>query len=152
MNLETLKKAGIYFSYSRFGVFPQIPYVQDVLYVLQLSNEKDKSGNYCPTGAANWGEYIANLMLVAAVVASHVLYMERYDEAEAKKIIAEAILELCPLEAGCLFNDAFVEAQEIFVGQPAPSRGASWDATRQACGCRECTCASAITEVDFYEP
>lgn len=138
MNVETFKKAGIYFYYCRNAVFPQIPRVQDVLYVLQLADKKDARGNYCPAGAANWGEYIANTVLVAAAVASKVLYMERYDEEQARKIIAEAILELCPPEAKCLFHDAFVEAQEVFVGQPAPSRRADRETLLTSCGCANC--------------
>lgn len=138
MNIETLKKAGVCFSYCRFACFPQIPRVQDVLYVLQLTEERYARGYYSPAGTRNWGEYIANLMLVAAAVASKVLFMEHYDEAEARKIIAEAILELCPPEAKCLFNDAFVEAQEIFVGQPAPSRKADRETLLQTCGCEGC--------------
>lgn len=137
MNIETLKKTGICFSFSRYAVFPQIPYVQDVLYVLQLG-EKHPRNIYSPEGAANWPEYIANTMLVAAAVASSVLFMECYDEAKARKIIAEAIMELCPPEAKCLFNSAFVEAQEIFVGQPAPSRRMASKQIREVCGCTEC--------------
>lgn len=140
MNIETLKKDGIRFSYSRYAVFPQIPYVQDVLYVLQLTDEKHKRGNYGPEGAGNWPEYIANLMLVAAAVAGKVLFMEHYDEAQAqaRKIIAEAIMDLCPPEAKCLFNSAFVSAQEEFTGVPAPSRTASRDMILRTCGCAEC--------------
>ena len=138
MNIETLKKAGISFSYCRFAVFPQIPRVQDVLYVLQLADEKDAKGNYCSTGAANWATYIENLMLVAAAVGSRVFDTERYDEAEARKIIAEAIMDLCPPEAKCLFHNAFVEAQEIFVGLPAPSKSASREAILMACDCQMC--------------
>lgn len=138
MNLKTIKKAGICFSYCRFAVFPQIPRVQDVLYILQLSGKKDAKNYYSPEGAANWSTYVENLVLVAAAVASRVLGMERYDEAKARKIIAEAILELCPPEAKCLFHDAFVEAQEIFVGQPAPSKTADRETLLATCGCAGC--------------
>ena len=34
MDIEILKKADICFGYCRYAVFPQIPYVQDVLYIL----------------------------------------------------------------------------------------------------------------------
>lgn len=138
MNLEMLKRAGICFSYCRFAVFPQIPYVQDVLYILQLSGKKDGHNYYSPDGAANWSTYIENLVLLSAAVASRVLGMERYDEAEARKIIAEAIIDLCPPEAKCLFHSAFVEAQEIFVGQPAPSRTADRETLLATCNCPEC--------------
>ncbi|MBI2552004.1 hypothetical protein HYW17_01735 [Candidatus Uhrbacteria bacterium] len=139
MNLETLKKAGIRFDYCRDGVFPQIPYTQDVLYVLQLSDEKDAQGYYGPEGARNWSTYIENVLLAAAAVASRVLNMERYDEAAARKIIAEAIMELCPPEAKCLFNSAFVAAQEIFfMGEPALSRTADRETLLRACDCQKC--------------
>jgi len=139
MNIDTLKKAGICFDYYRSGVFPQIPYTQDVLYVLELTGEKREMGNYCPEGAANWATYIKNLMLVAAAVAPRVLNMERYDEAMARKLITEAIMELCPPEAKCLLNSAFVEAQEEFTGVPAPSKTASREEILRICGCVDCT-------------
>lgn len=154
MNIETLKKAGIYLYYCRNAMFPQIPRVQDVLCILQLADEKDAHGYYCPAGAANWGEYIANSVLVAAAVATKVFYMERYDEVEARKMIAEAILELCPPEARCLFHDAFVEAQEIFVGQRAPSRITDRETLLQTCGCEECKRTireRSYTASEFYE-
>lgn len=151
MNLETLKKAGIGFSYSRNGVFPQIPRVQDVLFVLQLTDKKDVKNYYSPVGAANWGTYIANLMLVAAAVASKLFYMRGFSEATAKRIVAEAILELCPPEAKCLFHDAFVEAQEIFTGQPAPSRNASRETLLATCGCSDCkNTPPREAEADYY--
>ena len=138
MNIKAFKNAGVRFSYCRYAVLPQIPYVQDVLYILQLSGEKDARNYYSPEGAANWATYIENVLLVAVAVAPRVLGMERYDDAEAKKIIAEAIMGLCPPEAKCLFNNAFVTAQEIFVGKPAPSKTASRDELRKGCGCSEC--------------
>lgn len=138
MNVETFKRVGIFFSYCRNAVFPQIPYVQDVLYILQLSGEKDAHGSYSPDGARNWGEYLANLMLVAAAVASKVFYMERYDEAEARKIIAQAILDLTRPEDKCLFNNVLAEAAEVVTGQPAPSRTADRETLLATCGCAGC--------------
>lgn len=138
MNVEFLRKYGIFFSYCSNAAFPQIPYVQDVLYVLQLSNDKDTHGNYSPAGAANWGDYIENTTLVAAAVASKVLFMERYDEAAARKIIAQAIVDLCPSQARCLFNRPFVEAQDECTGKAVRSRTASRDEIIRACECPEC--------------
>ena len=134
---EIFKKAGIRFNYGVYAAFPQIPYVQDVLFVLLLSPSRD-AHNYYSEFAANWSPYIENLTLVAAAVANQVLYMERYDEAKARKIIGEAIMDLCPSEAKCLFNDAFVAAQEASVGRPAPSRHASREEILRACGCSKC--------------
>ncbi|MBU1034367.1 hypothetical protein KKD42_01055 [Patescibacteria group bacterium] len=138
MNLEMFVKAGIEFDFCRYAVFPQIPYVQDVLYILQLSDEKDAHGNYCPDGARNWSSYIENATLVAAAVATRVLGMERYDESQARKIIAEAIIELCPPEARCLFNKAYYEAEEISGEEVLPPKSASRDELLRACGCMSC--------------
>lgn len=140
--LERFKQAGICFSYCRFAVVPEIPYGQDVLFALRLT-DMQRSYNFCRD---NHATYIVNVGLVIAAVSYDVLGMERYDEAEARKIIAKAILELCPSEAKCLFNSAFVEAQEIFVGKPAPSRTASRDEILKVCGCAECAHAQIEQE------
>ena len=119
MDVETLVRIGIRFSYSRAATFPQIPYVQDVFFVLQLSDKKDER-NYYSSASANWPEYIENLMLLAAAVAPMVLVPEgHYNGAEARKVIARAIMDLCPDEAKCLFNHAFVEAKKA-AGEEVP--------------------------------
>lgn len=112
--------------------------MQDVLYVLQLSPDRHERGYYCPTGAANWSTYIENTLLVAAAVASRVLNMEHYDEAKACKMIAKAIIDFCPPQAKCLFNSAFVEAQEEAEGMPSAFRSADCETLRATCGCPEC--------------
>jgi hypothetical protein len=136
--LNKIMNAGIRLSYSEYACFPQIPHTQDVLYALQLSDQKDERDYYSPAGAGNWGTYIENLMLVSAVVGADVLCMEPYDEAGAKKIVAQAIIDLCPEEAKCLFDSAFVEAR-MLVDETTP------DVVRLPrrelilfCGCRKC--------------
>lgn len=150
MNIETLQKAGVYFDYCRLAVFPQIPYVQDVLYILQLSGEKDAKNYYSPEGAWNWSTYIVNVGLVAAAIGYEVLCMEpRYNEARARKIIAQAILDLTSPEDKCLFNNALAEAAEIVTGQPAPSKSVDREKILASCGCAGCK--ETIRERNYNE-
>lgn len=126
MNLEELKRAGIRFDFCPNAVAPEIPYVQDVLFALRLTDEQ-KNYDFC---AANHVAYIVNVALVVAAVGYGVLCMEPYDQAEAKKIIARAIIELCPEEAKCLFQSAYMEAKRI-VGEEIPPADT-------ACTCPRC--------------
>lgn len=137
MNIQQMKDAGVRFSYTREGVFPQIPYTQDVLYVLRLADAPHERGAYNSTGVMNFPTYTQNLLLVASGV-SDVLFMDPFDGDQARKVVAEAILDLCPEDAKCLFHDALVDAHENFVGQLAPSRGMSRDAILSVCSCRSC--------------
>ena len=137
MNIEQMKVADVRFSYVPEGMFPQIPYTQDVLYVLRLADAPHDRGAYNPSGAMNFPTYTQNLLLVASGV-SNVLFMDPFDGDQARKIVAEAILDLCPEDAKCLFHHALVDAHENFVGQPAPSRGKSRDELLRICGCRSC--------------
>jgi len=129
-----LKAAGIRFSYCKFSTLPEIPCVTDVLYAMELG-EKQECYSFC---VGNHATYTENIGLVLAATAVNVLCQERYDEAIARKIIAEAILDLCPDEAKCLFNSAFVNAQEIASGVPAPSKTAKYKDIVLACGCSSC--------------
>jgi len=135
--LKKFMDAGIRFDYCEYAVYPQIPCIQDVLYALQFSDRKDDRGYYCPEGAANWGEYISNLMLASAAVADELL-TGRYDEAEAKKLIAETILELCPDEAKCLFNGEYVDAKKLVDANTSDVTKMSRDERLAACGCASC--------------
>lgn len=110
MSIQKFKDVGVRFNYSEYSDLPEIPYTQDVLYALRLSKEQ-KYYDFC---WANHELYINNVRLAAAVIGSEVFHMYmfgRYDEDRVKKIIAEMIIKLCPPEAKCLFNSAFVEAQ-----------------------------------------
>lgn len=104
--LETFKKAGIQLNYCPNATVPQIPRISDVLYVLRLKEEE----TYFSFGCGNHPPYVTNVLLVAAAVAYEVLSMRTYDEIAVKKIIAQAIFDLCPEDARCLFNTAFMEA------------------------------------------
>ncbi|GMU25733.1 hypothetical protein KJZ71_04450 [Patescibacteria group bacterium] len=133
MSIDTFKKAGIYLRYCRFAVVPEIPYAQDVLYALRLS-EEEKCYTFC---VCNHATYVVNVGLIIAAVGYDVLCMERYDEAKARKIIAQAILSLTADEDKCLFNLALAEATETVTGQPAPYR-LKRDATLAMCECASC--------------
>lgn len=137
--LNKIKDIGIRFSYCREAVYPQIPYTQDVLFVLQLSEQRDARGYYSPAGAGNWGEYIANVMLVSAVVASELLIsMEPYDETKARKIIANAIVDLCPDEAKCLFVGAYADAKKLADEATPNVTEMSREECILACSCTNC--------------
>ncbi|MBM5789654.1 hypothetical protein FJZ23_00980 [Candidatus Parcubacteria bacterium] len=151
MGIEMFTSRGFTFSYCRYAVFPQIPYVQDVLHVLLLSDKKDEHEYYSPA-SANWPTYVENLMLVAAAVAPEALDpVMRCEEVQVRKLIAEAIMVLCPPEAKCLFNNAFASAQKEFKGQPAPSRTASRNELLRACACSKCE-QTLREEGRWYKP
>lgn len=135
MNIKTFQELGISFTYSRYTGVPQIPRVQDVLFALRLSLAEENY-TFCQ---ANHEPYVTNVHRAAVAVSFEVMAMWSADEAMARKAIAEAILDLCPPEAKCLFNNAFFEAQEIYLGKKsALSRTASYDAILYACTCPQC--------------
>lgn len=127
MNLEELKKAGIHFDFCLNAVVPEIPYVQDVLFALRLTDEQ-KYFDFC---VANCRTYIVNMGLVIAAVGYAIFDKDHYNETESRKAIARAILDLCPEEAKCLFRSAYVEARKI-VGEDIPPADA-------ACTCPRCS-------------
>lgn len=133
MDLEELKRAGIRFDFCPDAVVPEIPYVEDVLFALRRTNEQ-KYYDFC---VSNHRTYIVNVGLVIAAVSYAIFAAERYDEAEARRIIARAILELCPEEAKCLFNSAYVEAKKI-VGEDVPPKDVDVKTLWQLCGCPRC--------------
>ncbi len=135
--IDRFKRLGILLSYSKYAAYPQLPYVQDVLHVQGLSDQQDENGYYRSDVAANWPVYVANVLLVAAIAADQTLFMERYDEAEARRFIAEAIIALCPAEAKCLFVDAFAKARAVLDG-PVVAGVMDRNETRAACGCAKC--------------
>lgn len=132
MNTETLVNAGIRLDYSPNAMVPEIPYIEDVLYVLNL-NHDDKYYRLC---MSNHSTYIANVALVVAAISDEVLNMELYDEKLARRMIAKAIIDLCPDNARCLFNQAFAEAKKELGDDPPQATSA--DELRQACGCEHC--------------
>lgn len=134
MNLDTLKKAGVYLDRCRFAVVPEIPVVQDVLYALRMSDEQ-KYYDFC---LSNHEIYVTNVHLVAAAVGFEVASMRPYDEARARKIIAQAILDLTRPKDKCLFDSALAEAAEVVVGKPAPSKFGDRETLLATCGCASC--------------
>jgi len=134
MDLEELKKAGIRFDFCPNAVAPEIPYVEDVLFALRLTDEQ-KYFDFC---VANHRTYIVNVGLVIAAVGYAIFDREHYNEAESRKAIARAIIELCPEEAKCFFRSAYVEAKKI-VGEEVPPRGANRDEFSAACMCPRCS-------------
>lgn len=134
MNLEELKKAGICFDFCLNAVVPEIPYVQDVLFALRLTDEQ-KYYDFC---VANCRTYIVNVGLVIAAVGYAIFDKDHYNETESRKAIARAIIDLCPEEAKCLFRSAYVEARKI-VGEDIPPKGASRDELIATCRCPRCS-------------
>jgi len=141
MNTTTTKKPVVYFTYTMAAMFPQIPYVQDVLYVLQLSDKKDERGYYSPAGNANFGEYIRNLMLAAFWATNTNEALSRYPDKWVRHLVAKAIIELCPPEAKCLFNPAFLIAFEELTDKPVRYDGKNRKSLLEACGCPQCELA-----------
>ena len=125
MNLETLKKAGICFDYNPTVNTPEIPRVMDVLFAMSLTNRD--LGYYSLSIKNNHPTYVKNVSLVIVAVATEIFGLRCRDGKAAKKIIAKAILELCPPEARCLHKIAFSSAVRL----------AGEDATKP-CECPSC--------------
>jgi len=104
VNTQELKKAGVRFSYSANAMVPEIPYIQDVLYALHLV-EFGKRFDFC---LGSHPPYVSNVMLAAAA-ATYGIH-DAQERKEYDRIIAQAIVDLCPDEAKCLFNPAYAEA------------------------------------------
>lgn len=130
MNIDTLKKAAVCFSHCRDAGVPEIPYIQDVLYVLEISADQ----HAYTFGVRNHSTYIVNVCLAAAAVGHDVLNMEKYDEIKARKIVARAILDLCTNEDRCLFNPSVCEAMKE-LGHIVP---AARDDLIRTCNCPSC--------------
>lgn len=130
MPLHEFKKFRITFSHSRYAGVPEIPYVQDVLYSLRLS-EAEKYYNFC---LLNHPTYIENVGLVIAAIAGDVLTAT--DESEARKIIGRAILDLTEEKDKCLFNSAVTAASEE-VGVPL-TQSSDWAVLVSTCACPAC--------------
>ncbi|MDD5438373.1 MAG: hypothetical protein PHC70_04480 [Patescibacteria group bacterium] len=109
MSVEAFVNAGFSFGYCMDCVMPQIPTVQDVMYALHMSDQQE-SYDFCQS---NHEPYVANVHLVTAAAGFKVLVMRPRDEQAMRKLIAEAIVALCPDEACCtLFaSSAYVKAR-----------------------------------------
>ncbi|MCR4278791.1 MAG: hypothetical protein NUV81_02715 [bacterium] len=97
------------FAYCGSALTPEIPIVSDVLSVVWQDSSLD---HFYSDAISNFTTYADNVVLVAGAVNEDVLRMPRTPdgEAQARKLVAEAIIELCPEEAKCLFNPAYAEA------------------------------------------
>jgi len=134
MNLAQLKKAGICFDFCPDAVVPEIPKVQDVLFAMRLV-ETDESYIFARD---NHSTYVVNVGLVIAAVGHKVLGIRWDEEITRRQVIAKAIVELCPSEARCLFNSAYVDAKRI-AGEaiPMPEKPGR-DTLLEACECNSC--------------
>jgi len=106
----TFARRGIYLGYKTEKMsLPQVPWTIDVLYFMKLTEQQQfyTLGLHCsPT-------YISNLAMIAHIVAVDVLCMKPYDEREAHKIIAQAIIEMYPLAARCLLKPHYIRTLKI---------------------------------------
>lgn len=128
--IDKFQKSRIFFSYHSDALATEIPRVADVLYVLRLSYENEEY-------YSNHEVYVANVHLVAAAICHEVTFMQPYDKALARRIIAVAIVDLCPNEARCLLNSAFAEAK-LLAGDKVPASTANREALLRACTCLKC--------------
>lgn len=115
MNVTTFLKANISLESSHFVTEPEIPFVQDILFALRLS-EKQIAFD---AGLGSHSAYIVNACLTAASVAHEIVSMEFFDEGKARLIIARAIIALCPEEAKCFYKKGYVDAMQT-LGQTVP--------------------------------
>lgn len=134
--LQKLIDAGFRFSFSEDSVVPEIPRVIDVLYAMDLVEEQECYA-FCVN---NHAPYIENVGLVIAAVAMDVLCpsVERYDEDEARKLIAKAIVALCPDETKCLFVGAYTDALRDADKNAPDVAGMTRNEQILACGCARC--------------
>ncbi|HWQ99730.1 MAG TPA: hypothetical protein VN397_02680 [Candidatus Methylomirabilis sp.] len=132
MNIETFKKAKIEFVCGGEGTcVPEMPRVTDVLFALRLSDE-ELYYSFC---LANHQVYIANVHLVAAAIGFEVTSEQR-DFMEVCRIIARAILDLCPEHVRCLFDSGYVQAKRL-AGEEVNTQ-VDRHTLRENCGCRRC--------------
>ncbi len=126
MNAQTMSAAGIRLSYSLDCCVREIPSVQDVLYALRLTESQE-----CyDFNVAHSATYISNVHLVAAT-----LDVSSLSTAFGiRKIVAQAILELCPQEAKCVDCLYYRELLNL-AGLPRPPHE-----------CRTCPHCLALTE------
>lgn len=123
--------ASDFYAYYGDATVPEIPYVQDVLYVFRLS---DKDVRY-EFGLEHHPPYVCNVIMTAARVADRLFRLDEREDMARQELIAEAIIELCPEEARCLFNPAYSEAYRL-AGKKIPD--ISTEQSKPQCGCRRC--------------
>jgi hypothetical protein len=119
------------FYYSCDAAVPQIPQIQDVLFALRLSDEQ-QAYNFC---RSNHEVYVVNVHLAASVVVSRGILSAKQDM--IRKMIAVTVMDLCPEEAKCFFNSAYVEVRRE-VGGSIPPQDIGRQKLQKLCGCKHC--------------
>lgn len=141
MGREDFVQAGLRLAYDQDSPIPQIPYVQDVLYIIHLSGE-EKFYEIClfrhPT-------YIANTLLVAAAVAHEITGPVPVNRPEMLKAVARTIMDLCPEKARCLLIPGFAQAEHVLGLAKTENRSPAELAL--LCGCARCQALKAKNEL-----
>lgn len=124
------------------GSSPQIPWVIDVLFFMH----RTKSQQFYALGRSRYPAYVSNVGMVTLTVLEQIQKIVPYDENLANTIIAEAIIELCPLDARCLLEPGYAQALKIAEDSRYPAdildiplcTIPDKDALREACKCPSC--------------
>ncbi len=124
--LNSFKSAGIAFAYSGSAMYPQIPSVKDVLYVLRIEEKPD----VYQSALGNHYDYVSNVALVVSAVAFNVLD-DMLDTMTREMVVALAIIDLCPDEARCLSNPRYADVFRIVNQDPSLEPALAPDATRE---------------------
>lgn len=140
MGKEDFSKIGLWLKYDPESRIPQIPFAQDVIYAMHLS-DKDKYYNICLPRHAT---YVANTLLAAACAASEIIGPKIIGRPEMLKAIAQVIIALCPAKARCLLIPGFAEAQRILGMTQAENRRPS--ELSRICGCAHCQALKACSD------
>lgn len=106
MEMTTEKTAG-QFEYCPNACTPQIPHAADVLYALRATGED----HYFEMALANFRDYVANVMLVAAVVVHKLGAHRPYNHQQFERAIAQTIVDMTP-EIAKELSPAYQEAIE----------------------------------------
>lgn len=134
MDRDALLSSGLKFTYCRNCAVPQIPTVQDVLYALHSSPNDE----YYHFAVANHSSYVANVHFAATVAAADENVCHCENEEHLRRVIAHNIVLLCPPEAKCLFETAFVAAHNAAgYRSQLPTQG-SRDELMGVCSCAHC--------------
>ncbi len=141
MGREDFVRAGLGLEYDQDSQAPQIPYVQDVLYIMHLAGE-EKFYDIClfrhPT-------YVANTLLIATAVAHEIAGPKRVSRTDMHKAVAQTIMDLCPANARCLRIPGFAQAKSMLGLVDIENRRPAELA--RLCGCARCEALKAKKEL-----
>ena len=135
-NTKAFKKIGVRCHYFHPAAISDIPRVVDVLFVLGFSKQDD-CYIFRPSNKLNHEAYVANVHRVVVATGFKVVDKWSRNQAAALRIIARAIVNLCPEEARCLFVSAFAEAK-LLAGDDVPPPGSDYETLVRACTCVKC--------------